>query len=461
MPNRKSSAFSSGSQKIAPGPPGYILLQMSQLQSQPIEYSAQLLREYGDLVCLRVMPGLTIFLSTHPNHAEHILSTHSERYRKPDFFLKPMGLVQGQGLFSSEGDFWRKQRRLMQPAFAQKQILRLHGIVWDCVCELIEEWEVKPEGEVIDIAAEMTRLTLKIVGCALFSVDVSDDSDRLRQALRVGLEYVYSRITSPLAPPLWIPTHTNRRFRNAKKTIDEIVLNIIQTRRNNPAEQIDLLSMLLTAEDEETGEKMSDQQLLNEVITLINAGHETTATSLAWTWRILGDHPDVMAQLQSEVDSILPDGIPTHERLKQLDYTRRVLDESLRLYPPGMGLAPRAALENDELDGYFIPKGAIFNLAFYYTLRHPAFWEDPEMFDPDRFLPEKAAKRPKYAYMPWGAGPHACIGKNLALMESLMIVSAIARRFHMTLLPNQPIEIDPRFTLRPKGGVKVTLKKRS
>ena len=276
---------------------------------------------------------------------------------------------------------------------------------------------------------------------------------------------MYSRITSPLAPPLWMPTHTNRRFREAKKTIDEIVLEIIKTRRNSAGDscdsQVDLLSMLMTAQDEETGKRMSDQQLLNEVITLINAGHETTATSLAWTWRVLGERPDVMAEVQSEVDRVMPGGIPTYERLKQLEYTRRVFDESLRLYPPGMGLAPRAAVEDDEIDGYLIPKGAIFNIAFYYTLRHPDFWQDPEVFDPDRFLPERVANRPKYAYMPWGAGPHACIGKNLALMEAVMILSAIAQRFDLKLLSNQPVEIDPRFTLRPKGGVKVTRKKRN
>ncbi|MGB5913562.1 MAG: cytochrome P450 [Phormidesmis sp.] len=444
----------------APGPAGYVLLQMSQLQSQPLEYLGGLWREYGDLVRLPVMPGLTIFLSTHPDHAEHILATHAERYRKPDFFLKPMGLVQGEGLFSSEGGFWRSQRRLMQPAFQQKQMVKLHGVMWDCVRSLLAEWEAKPPGEVIDIAAEMTKLTLKIVGQALFSVDVSDESDRLRQSLRVAVEYVYGRLTAPLSLPLWVPTPYNLAFRQAKETIDSIVLKIIRDRKNSPSQSVDLLSMLLATQDEDTGEGMSERQLLNEIITLINAGHETTATSLAWTWQLLGSHPQVMANMQSEIDSILSGGEPTFEQLPKLTYTRRVFDESLRLCPPGMGLAPRAALVDDEIDGYFIPKGSILNIAFYYTLRHPQFWQNPEQFDPDRFLPERAIARPKYAYMPWGAGPHVCIGKNFALMEAVMILSAIAARFQITLVPNQSVEIDPRFTLRPKHGVKVTLKRR-
>lgn len=444
----------------APGPSGYVLLQMSQLQSQPLEYIGGLWREYGDLVRLKVIPGFTIFLSMHPDHAEHILSTHSENYEKPDFFLKPMGLVQGKGLFSSEGEHWQQHRRLMQPAFQQRRLVRLHGVIWDCVGSLLREWEEKPAGEVIDIAAEMKRLTLKIVGLALFSVDISDESNRLAQALRIGVEYVYGRLTAPLSLPVWVPTPTNRQFLQAKSTIDSVVLEIIQNRRQHPDSSDDLLSMLMSATDEETGKGLSDLDLLNEMITLFNAGHDTTATSLAWTWYLLGLHPDIAENMRSEVETVLQRGEPTFEKLPQLKYTRRVFDESLRLCPPGMGLAPRAALAADEIDGYSIPQGAIMNIAFYFTLRHPDFWQNPEAFDPDRFLPEKVSNRPKYAYMPWGAGPHVCIGKNFALMEVMTILSAIAQRFQINLISKQPIEIDPRFTLRPKGGVKVRIEPR-
>ncbi len=444
----------------APGPSGYVLFQMSQLQSQPLEYLGGMWREYGDLVRLRVMPGLNIFLSTHPDHAEYVLSMNAANYEKPDLFLKPMGLVQGQGLFTSEGEFWQKHRRLMQPAFHQRQLVRLHGVMWKCVESLLREWEEKPAGEIIDIAAQMKRLTLKIVGLALFSVDISDESNQLSQALRTGVEYVYGRLTAPLSLPVWVPTQPNRQFRQAKATIDSVVLKIIQDRRQAPDQGDDLLSMLMSATDEETGKGMSDFELLNEIITLFNAGHDTTATSLAWTWYLLGLHPEVAENMRSEVDTVLQGGEPTFEKLPKLEYTRRVFDESLRLCPPGMGLAPRAALEDDEIGGYAIPKGSILNIAFYFTLRHPDFWQNPERFDPDRFLPERVTNRPKYAYMPWGAGPHVCIGKSFAVMESVMILSAIAQRFQVSLVSKQPIEIDPRFTLRPKGGVKVTLDKR-
>ncbi|MEL6777840.1 MAG: cytochrome P450 [Cyanobacteria bacterium J06597_16] len=447
--------------RLAPGPSGYLMTGISKLQQQPLEYLGGFWREYGDLVRLPMLPGLTIYLATHPDHMEHVLTTHADRYAKSNFFLKPMSQVQGEGLFSSEGAFWQQQRRLIQPAFQQKQLIKLHGIMWGCVEALLHEWAQKPADEVVDIAAEMTRLTLKIVSLTLFSVDVSNHSSRLRSALEILVDQVFLRLTNPFMPPTWVPTKTNRRFRAAKQTVDEFVLNLIQARKQRPIENIDLLSMLLAARDEETGKGMSDQQLLNEIITLINAGHETTATSLAWTWHLLCTHPAAMAHMHSEVDAVLQGGIPTFENLSKLKYTRRIFDESLRLRPPGMALAPRAALVDDELGGYALPKGSIVNLAFYYTLRHPEFWEQPQQFDPDRFLPEKSKSRPKYAYMPWGAGPHVCIGKNFAVMETLMILSAIAQRFQVHLVPNQTIEVDPRFTLRPKYGVKVTLRKRS
>ncbi len=331
----------------------------------------------------------------------------------------------------------------------------------NCAQSLLREWEEKPEGEVIDIAAEMTRLTLQIVSLALFSVDISDESDELGRAFRIALDYVYYRLNTPLALPIWIPTPRNLNFRQAKQTLDRVVLDIIQSRRRDPVDRHDLLSILLAAQDEETKEGMSDRQLHDEVITLINAGHETTATSLAWTWYVLGTHPHIMARMQNEAQTILDGDAPTFEKLPQLKYTRRVIDESLRLYPPGLGLVPRVTLEDDEIQGYSIPKGSIINIISYFTSRHPDFWDNPEQFAPDRFLSERSHQRPKFAYLPFGAGPHACIGKNFALMESVTILAAIVQRFDIQLLPHQPIEIDPRFTLRPKYGIKVTVRKKN
>jgi cytochrome P450 len=445
--------------QIPPGPQAYLLLKLPKLQNQPIEFLGQIWHEYGDLVRLPVMPGLTMFLAVHPDHAEHILSQHPDRYVKPDFFLKPMGLVQGKGLFSSEGEYWRKQR-LMQPAFQQKQMLNLYAVMWQCIEALLVEWENKPEGKVFDIAAAMSQLTLKILGLTLFSVDISEESDRLGQALRTALEYVYYRLNTPLALPVWVPTPRNLKFRQAKQTLDEVVLDIIRSRHQNSIEHTDLLSILLRCRDEETGEGMSDRELQDELITLINAGHETTATTLAWTWYLLGSHADVMAKMQDEIHTVLRNSLPTFESLPQLQYTRQVFYESARFCPAGFAMVPRVALEDDEIQGYFIPKGSILMIAPYFTWRHPDFWDNPEEFNPDHFLPQHADQRPKAAFLPFVAGPHTCIGKNYALMEATAILAAIIQRFHIELVPNQPIEIDPRFTLRPKYGIKVTVRKR-
>ncbi len=370
-----------------------------------------------------------------------------------------MSLVQGQGLFTSEGEVWYRQRRLMQPAFHQKQLAKLHHIIINCVESLLGEWSEKLEGEIIDIAAEMSRLTLKIVSSTLFSVDISGKTDKLGQSLRTALEYAYFHMNNPLALPVWIPTSRNLKFHQAKKTLDRLVLEIIQSRRQNPTAQNDLLSMLLVTQDEETGIGMSDRQLQDEVITLINAGHETTATALAWTWYLMGTHPDVMVKMHDEIQTVLNGNNPTVENLSQLQYTRRVFDESSRLCPIGLGM-PRVALEDDEIQSYFIPKGTIFNIAQYFIFRHPEFWDNPEQFDPDRFLPKKVKQRPKFTFFPFGAGQHICIGKNLALMESIIILAVIMQRFQIELVPNQSIEIDPRFSLHPKHGIKVRVQKR-
>jgi cytochrome P450 len=444
---------------LPPGPKRYALLQLSEFEQQPIEYLGRLWREYGDLVRLPIMPGVTFFLATHPDQAEHILSQHQERYGKPDLFLKSMGLMQGQGLFTSEGAVWLKQRRLMQPVFRQQYLAALHNVMLSCVESLLGEWAEKPAGEAIDIAAAMTQLTLKIVSLALFSVDISDESNQVGRASRSALAYVYSRMMNPLALPPWLPTPANLQFRQAKQILDQTVLEIIRSRRQNPTEHNDLLALLLACRDEDTGEGMSDRELQDEIITLINAGHETTATALAWTWYLLGTHPEVMAKLEEEVETTLNGGSPTVEKLPLLQYTRQVFDEAQRLCPIGIGI-PRVALVDDEIQGYFIPKGAIITIAQYFIFRHPEFWEHPEQFDPDRFLPEQVEHRPKFAYFPFGAGQHVCIGKNFALMEATTILAAIVQRFQIKLVPNQLLEVDPRFTLRPKHGVKVTIHQR-
>lgn len=262
-----------------------------------------------------------------------------------------------------------------------------------------------------------------------------------------------------LPVPLWVPTPSNLRFKAARRRLDAVVYQIIERRRKtlNPAP--DLLSMLMAARDEETGEAMSDTQLRDEVITLLLAGHETTAITLTWALYVLTREPAVEARLYEEVVSVLRGASPTVEDLRRLPYTRMVIEETMRLYPPAWGL-PREAIHEDEIGGYFIPGRSLVALNQFLTHRHPDFWEDPERFDPERFTPERSSGRPAFAYFPFGGGQRVCIGSQFALMEATLVLAMIVQRYRIRLVPGHPIEFDTMFTLRPKYGVRVTFERR-
>ncbi|MBW4508505.1 MAG: cytochrome P450 [Scytonematopsis contorta HA4267-MV1] len=447
------------SRKSPPTLPGYLVFNPKEIKENPLNFYNRMWKEYGDLVRLPIMPNYSFYLAAHPSYAEHILSTHQELYPKPDIVNKPFNLMMGESILTSEGDFWLKHRRLMQPAFHMKHLGNLAEVMISCTESFMQEWENKLDGEVIDIAAETLRLTLKIAGQTLFSKDISDEQSVLGKAFRTGFEFVNYKMNNLWTEPLWVPTPRNQRFRRAKETLDNLVLDIIDSRRKNPIDSYDLLSMLMAARDEETGEGMSDKQLQNEVITLLVAGHETVASALAWTWFLLAEHADVAAKLQDELQSVLNGSNPTLDKLPKLEYTRMVFEETLRLYPPAWAM-PRTAREDDEIQGYFIPKGSLMTAAAFMIHRHPDFWENPDKFEPDNFLPEKINQRPKFAYFPFGGGQRICIGKNFALMEATIIIALMSQRFKLELVPNQQIEIDPTFTLRPKYGIKVKIWKK-
>jgi cytochrome P450 len=447
------------SRKIAPTLPGYLALNPQEVRQNQLKFFNRIWKEYGDLVRSRILPNYSFYLAAHPSYAEHILSTHQEIYAKPDIVNKPMNLMMGKSILTSEGDFWLKQRRLMQPAFHMKHLANLAEVMVNCTKAFIQEWENKPDGEVIDIAAETLRLTLKIAGQTLFSKDISDKDSILGKSFREGFEFINYKMNNLLTEPLWIPTSRNIRFYQAKQTLDNLVLEIINSRRQNPVESQDLLAMLMAARDEETGQRMSDRQLQNEVITLLVAGHETVASALAWTWFVLAEREDIAEILQEELVRVLSASNLTFDQLPQLTYTSRIFDETLRLYPPAWGM-PRIPRQDDEIGGYFIPKGSLITPGAFMIHRHPDFWGNPNEFNPDNFLPENVDKRPKFAYFPFGGGQRICIGKSFALMEAKIIIALISQRFRLELVPNQTIEIDPTFTLRPKYGIKVKLWRR-
>jgi cytochrome P450 len=360
-------------------------------------------------------------------------------------------------VLTSDGDTWLRQRRLSQPAFHRERIAALSGQMAATTGELLERWQVyASSGQPVDVAAEMMRVALAIVGRALFSIDLSSEAGNLVEAVMVVLDHIVWRARTFGMMPGFLPTARNLRFRAALRTLDQAVYALIEERRCGAAAQADLLSMLVAAQDPETGTGMSERQLRDEVITLLVAGHETVASALAWTWYLLSQNPQAEAKLQAEVDA-LGGRAPTDPA--QLAYARMAFEEALRLYPPAW-IITRRALADDELGGYAIPAGALVVLSPYTAHRDPAFWQEPECYDPERFSPERSAGRPCFAYFPFGGGLRLCIGNTFALLEAQVVLSQVASRYRLELMPGQSIEVEPGVTLRPKHGLQMAIKSR-
>ncbi len=365
------------------------LTAINQLKADPLGFYTGNRADYGDYVRVKSMPGFDFYTLTYPTAIEHVLQTHQKNYHKPDFFLKPTVLLFGNGIFTSEGDFWMKQRRLSQPAFHRDHIGAMAGVIVQCVEKMLSSWDAKPDGTQIDLQYEMVHLTLSVAGRTLFSTDLADHATDVGLAVREAFEVLNHRMnTYPFVFPLWVPTSDNKQFKRAKGILDSVITKIISARRSDSEVHHDFLGMLMAARDEESGQGMSDEQLKDEVLTLLVAGHDTVAASLAWTWILLSKNPKVRSQLHDELKSVLDGRRPELADSARLPYTRMIFDEALRLYPPAWG-QPRQSIEEDVIDGYYLPKNAFISLNQYTTHRHPEFWERPEEFDPERFTPEK------------------------------------------------------------------------
>jgi cytochrome P450 len=365
-------------------------------------------------------------------------------------------LILGNGLFTSDGDFWRRQRRLAQPAFHRRRVAAFGDLMTDATLAMLERWRPSmAQRQPLDVATEFMHLTLEVATRALFSTSVERDVDAIGHAITTLLNEVTFRFTFPFYPPLKVPTPRNRRFLAARATLDDVIYGIIAERRRRPGEHDDLLALLMEARDEETGEGMSDKQLRDEVITLFVAGHETTANALTWASYLLSTHVAVARKLYAEVDEGLQGRIPTAADLPNLPYTRMVVDETLRLYPPAW-ITNRRAIQADTICGYRIPADAIVSISPYVTHRDPTLWDNPESFDPERFAPECAAVRPHYAYFPFGGGPRQCIGKGFALMEATLVLALLAQHYELHLVPGRRVETVAMATLRPRYGMWMT-----
>lgn len=435
-----------------PGPRGHFLFgSLFEVQRDPLTFISRIQRQYGDTVKVHLGPK-TVYLVTHPDDVQHVLQENARNYRKGAHYevLRP---VFGNGLMLSEGDFWLKQRRIVQPAFHRQRLNRFGQTMTDLTEQMLERWDVTAQrGRTLDVWKEMVKLTLSIVCTTLFGSDISKEAEGVGEAHTICLEHAEHRVTSIFALPDYVPTPDNLRYRRAVNLIHSVINHLIDERRNASVDTGDLLSTLAFARYEETGELMDRAQLQAEVITLFLNGHETVSDALGWTFYLLSKHPLVEQRLQQELSSVLGGRTPTFDDLGKLQYTTWVIQESMRLYSPAW-ILERDTVEADEVGGYHIPAKATVVLSQWATHRHPDFWENPEGFDPERFSPERSAGRHRFAYFPFGGGPRLCVGNNFAMMEMQLILATVAQRYHLDLVPGYPVELEPVVTLRPKHGI--------
>ena len=440
---------------VPPGPKGGLVLGVMPEFNRDTLGFIERAKDHGDVVRMRFF-YLTVHFLYDPAHIEYVLSTNARNFIKSRSLRTPFfRRLVGQGLLTSEGEMWKRQRRLAQPAFHRQRISAYGDVMVEYTLRRIEGWKA---GEQRDIHRDMMRLTLEIVVKTLFDADVSKDADKVGNVLSRLVKPFASQATLKWIADNRLPTRTHRSFNRDVDEIDAIVYRIIEERRTSGIDQGDLLSMLLAAHDED-GSQMTNRQLRDEVMTLFLAGHETTALTLSWAWYLIARNPDVEQKFHEELDQVLGGRLPVPADLPRLKYTEMIAKESMRLYPPAYGLG-RQAVEDCEIGGFRIPRGSQLFMFQWVTQRDPRFFPDPEQFKPERWTEEFTNSLPKYAYFPFGGGPRVCIGNYFAMMEIVLLMATIGQRFRFSVEQRQPVELLPAMSLRPRDGINVTVETR-
>ncbi len=434
--------------RFPPGPKGAFLIGNTfQYLREPLAFLPRVVREYGDIVRLR-LADTTAYLLGHPELIDHVLRHQADDLIK-DRVTRGLIPLTGRGLLTSEGDFWRRQRRLAQPAFGHQQVQRYGTVMVEHTERMLDAWR---EGQPFDIHDAMMRLTLGIVAQCLFGADVSAEAEVIGHSLEKVMDHF-------LKPTQWftirdyLPLPSTIRYRRAIARIDAIVYRLIAERRRTGHDPGDLLSRLLKAQDDE-GDRMTDRQLRDESVTLILAGHETTALVMTYTFYLLANHPEAAARLAEELEDVIGDRPPSPTDVPCLKFAEWVVRESMRLYPPAWSIG-REALKDLEVGGYHAPKGTQFFISQWVVHRDARWFDEPEVFRPERWDNDLVRRLPRCAYFPFGEGPRICIGNHFAMMEAVLILASIAHRFRLHLVPGQPFDLAPSITLRPRGPVRV------
>ena len=442
--------------ELPPGPKARPLVgNLLDYSRDPLNFLARSSWEYGDVVNLQ-FPGPPAYLLSNPDHIEQVLVKNNRNFIKDRVTRSELSIL-GDGLLTSDGDFWRRQRRLAQPAFHRERVEAYAETMVSYTERMLEGWRA---GEERNVHHDMMRLTLEIVAKTLVDADIAGNAEEVGAALGTIMARFSDQGSGVFLRmiPDGVPTPSNLRFRQANKKLEEFIYGIIDERRRSGRDTGDLLSMLLHARDED-GSRMGDEQLRDEVMTIVMAGHETTAIALSWTFYLLGKHPAVEEKLHSELETMLDGRPPTVGDLPRLPYTAAVIKESMRLYPPAWAIG-REASEDCEIGGFHVPAKTQLFISQYVVHHDPRFFERPNSFIPERWEENLEKQLPKFAYFPFGGGPRLCIGQSFAKMEATLLLTTTAQKLRLKLVPGQRVTPQPSITLRPKNGVRVVLEGR-
>lgn len=427
------------------------------MRREPIAFYSQLTRDFGDVARIQLGP-VVLHLLHHPDHVKHVLQDHHKNYPRGKAYdiIKP---IAGDGLLTTDGEIWQQQRRMVQPAFHPQRLACLADTMVDATKDILRRWDgFAASGTVFDIHREMARLALDIASRTMFGTDIASDADLIGQAMGTVDRYMNRRVRALLPLPDKIPLPGKLRFNRAIRSLDEVVYRIIARQRTALRNKDNLIAMLLEAQEQAGETRMSDRQMRDTVITFLVAGHETTALTLGWVWYLLSRNANARKELNAELHSVLGGRVPCASDLPKLQYTKMVIQEALRLYPPAW-LFARTAARPDQIGGYDIPAKSLVLLSPFLTHRHPEFWENPEGFEPERFRSELHKNRHRCAYFPFAAGPHQCIGSEFALMEIQLVVATAMQSYTLDLVSGFTVTPEAGLALRPRDGIFVTLKR--
>lgn len=427
-----------------------------QLGQDPHLYMHELLQRYGDVVRWRGF--FDVYFVNHPEYVRRVLSQSHEQFSKQVIDYRVLAQIMGNGLVSSDGPHWVKQRKLMQPMFANRVVNGFDKPINELTQTMLAQWDEQIDAQPIAIDQQMGRLAFQIVGATLFGSDIDQYAEEIAEILElVNLQTQEIRALMTLYP--WLPTPYNRKWRKAKRRLDEIVYGMISVRRRDGEQENDILDRLIRARDGDTNEPMSEEQMRDEVVTLMLAGHETSSTALAWTLYLLAQHPVVENRLAEELDGVLHGEPASSTDLAALPYLKQVVQESMRIYPPVWAVARRSN-QAEVFGEYEIPAGSYVAVVPYALHRHPEFWPDPERFDPDRFQSNSGESRHSYCYLPFAAGPRACIGLGMAMLEIQLVLAQIVQRYRVELIAGHPVESIAKVTLKQRYGLPLKLTRR-